>query len=47
MANYLMKVNDDPRFKRWVLSSMISHTYYHNFVTHLLEAAHLFEILHG
>jgi len=44
MANYLMKVNDDPRFRRWVLSSMIGHTYYHNFVTHLLEAAYQREV---
>ena len=44
MANYLMKDNDDPRFKRWVLSSLISHTYYHNFVTHLLEAAYQREV---
>ncbi|MGV8981046.1 M3 family metallopeptidase, partial [Clostridium sp.] len=44
MANYLMKVNDEPRFKRWVLSSMIGHTYYHNFVTHLLEAAYQREV---
>lgn len=44
MANYLMKINDDPRFKRWVLSSMIGHTYYHNFVTHLLEAAYQREV---
>ena len=39
MANYLMKNTEDKRMKRWVLSSMISRTYYHNFVTHLLEAA--------
>lgn len=39
MADHLMKSKDEPRFKRWVLSSMISRTYYHNFVTHLLEAA--------
>ncbi len=39
MAHYLLKTNPDPRFRRWVLSSMVSHTYYHNFVTHLLEAA--------
>ncbi len=39
MANYLKTQKaDDTRFKRWVLSSMISRTYYHNFVTHLLEA---------
>lgn len=44
MANYLMKSNDDPRFKRWVLSSIISRTYYHNFVTHLLEAAYQREV---
>ncbi len=44
MANYLMKKNDEPRFKRWVLSSIISRTYYHNFVTHLLEAAYQREV---
>ncbi|WP_055667213.1 oligoendopeptidase F [Desnuesiella massiliensis] len=44
MANYLMKTNDDLRFRRWVLSSMISRTYYHNFVTHLLEAAYQREV---
>ncbi|WP_347499763.1 oligoendopeptidase F, partial [Proteiniborus sp. DW1] len=38
MANYLMKNTEDKRMKRWVLSSIISRTYYHNFVTHLLEA---------
>ncbi len=44
MANHLMKDNNDPKFKRWVLSSMIGHTYYHNFVTHLLEAAYQREV---
>lgn len=44
MANYLMKTSDDPRLKRWVLSSMVSRTYYHNFVTHLLEAAYQREV---
>jgi len=44
MANYLMKSNDEPRFRRWVLSSMISRTYYHNFVTHLLEAVYQREV---
>lgn len=39
MANHLMKQKQEPRFRRWVLSTMISRTYYHNFVTHLLEAA--------
>ena len=32
-----MKQKDDFRFRRWVLASMIENTYYHNFVTHLLE----------
>ena len=40
MANYLKKTNPDKRFRRWVLSSMISNTYYHNFVTHFIEAAY-------
>lgn len=44
MANYLMKTNSDLRLKRWVLSSIISRTYYHNFVTHLLEAAYQREV---
>ncbi|MDR7855098.1 oligoendopeptidase F [Tissierella sp.] len=44
MANYLMKTMDEPRMKRWVLSSMISRTYYHNFVTHLLEAHYQREV---
>jgi oligoendopeptidase F len=44
MANYLMKNTEDKRMKRWVLSSMISRTYYHNFVTHLLEAHYQREV---
>ncbi|MDR7871138.1 MAG: oligoendopeptidase F [Tissierellaceae bacterium] len=44
MANYLMKNTDDKRMKRWVLSCMISRTYYHNFVTHLLEAHYQREV---
>lgn len=39
MGRYLLKTNDDKRFRRWVLSNVIGNTYYHNFVTHLLEAA--------
>jgi len=38
MAKYLLQQNKDKSFRRWVLSSMISRTYYHNFVTHMLEA---------
>lgn len=44
MAHYLLKTDPDPRFRRWVLSSMVGHTYYHNFVTHLLEAAYQREV---
>ena len=44
MANYLMKNTEDKRMKRWVLSSIISRTYYHNFVTHLLEAHYQREV---
>lgn len=40
MANYLLENSDDPRFKRWVISTIIARTYFHNFVTHLLEAAY-------
>ncbi|MBM7609314.1 oligoendopeptidase F [Lysinibacillus composti] len=40
MANYLLANSSDARFKRWVISTIISRTYYHNFVTHLLEAAY-------
>ena len=39
LANYLMQANpEDKRFRRWVLSSLVSNTYYHNCVTHLREA---------
>lgn len=44
MAHYLLKTSEDPRFRRWVLSNMIGNTYYHNFVTHLLEAAYQREV---
>ncbi|KGR79488.1 oligoendopeptidase F [Ureibacillus manganicus] len=40
MANHLLKSSTDARFKRWVISTIIARTYYHNFVTHLLEAAY-------
>lgn len=44
MANHLIKSNGDARFRRWVYSTMISRTYYHNFVTHLLEASYQREV---
>lgn len=44
MANHLKASANDPRLKRWILSTLISRTYYHNFVTHLLEAAYQREV---
>ncbi len=38
LAHYLTQAKEDKRFRRWVLSSLVSNTYYHNFVTHLREA---------
>lgn len=37
LAKYLMKKDSSPRMKRWVILQLLE-TYYHNFVTHLLEA---------
>ncbi|MGE4342020.1 MAG: oligoendopeptidase F [Bacilli bacterium] len=39
MAKHLISKAQSPREKTWLESVMISRTYYHNFVTHLLEAA--------
>lgn len=44
MAHYLLKTSEDKRFRRWVLANIVSNTYYHNFVTHLLEAAYQREV---
>ena len=38
LAHHLTKTSTDKRFRRWVLSNVVSNTYYHNFVTHLREA---------
>lgn len=37
LSNYLVKNAKDDRTKRMALSLLVSNTYYHNFVTHLLE----------
>jgi len=37
LSNYLIKNAKDDRTKRMALSLLVSNTYYHNFVTHLLE----------
>lgn len=37
LAQYLLAQTEDPKMKRWVILQMMG-TYYHNFVTHMLEA---------
>lgn len=44
VAEDLISKADDDRMKRWVYASMVSRTYYHNFVTHLLEGAYQREV---
>ncbi|SFA81784.1 oligopeptidase F. Metallo peptidase. MEROPS family M03B [Lentibacillus halodurans] len=36
LADHMLAKTDNKRMKRWVISSLLG-TYYHNFVTHLLE----------
>ncbi|MDQ0206013.1 oligoendopeptidase F [Alkalicoccobacillus murimartini] len=36
LGNHLLQSTDDPQMKRWVILQFLG-TYYHNFVTHLLE----------
>ena len=38
-CNTLLKNNQDPGFQAYLISELISRTYFHNMVTHLLEAA--------
>ena len=44
LTGYMSSTSSDPRFRRWVLGNTIGNTYYHNFVTHLLEAAYQREV---
>lgn len=45
VENHLLEqAKEDKRLKRWVLSQMVSKTYYHNFVTHFMEAAYQREV---
>ena len=44
MERYLLNKAKDDREKLWILSTMISKTYYHNFVTHFLEASYQREV---
>ncbi|MCG0237737.1 MAG: oligoendopeptidase F [Firmicutes bacterium] len=36
LAGHLLARTDDPRMRRWILTTLLG-TYFHNFVTHLLE----------
>lgn len=38
LTNFLTKKSDDPTYKRYVITSLLGNTYYHNCVTHFLEA---------
>lgn len=38
-CNTLLKNNPDPAFQAYLISELVSRTYFHNMVTHLLEAA--------
>jgi len=44
LSDYLSEQAEEPRMERSVISKMISKTYFHNFVTHLLEAAYQREV---
>lgn len=44
LANDMLSWSDQPEFQRFVYSTMISRTYYHNMVTHLLEAHYQREV---
>src|SRR5699024_3734007 len=37
LGNHLLNKTNDKRMRRWIISQLLG-TYYHNFVTHLLEA---------
>lgn len=44
LSDSLLKKAEDDRFKRYVYAAIIGNTYYHNCVTHLLEAAYQREV---
>ena len=39
LSDYLEQQSDDPRQKRFTLAHRLTDTYFHNFITHLLEVA--------
>lgn len=44
LTRALLSYTDNDRFTRWVYAAMIENTYYHNFVTHFLEAYYQREV---
>lgn len=44
LTSYLLKTAKSDELKAWVLASMLANTYFHNMVTHLLEAAYQREV---
>lgn len=44
LTHSLLQKSDDPRMQRFAYTKMLTNTYYHNFVTHLLEAAYQREV---
>ncbi|MGX7092861.1 oligoendopeptidase F [Hutsoniella sourekii] len=44
LSNYLIQSSDDPRVQRFARYKMITNTYFHNMVTHLLEATYQREV---
>ena len=44
LTESLQRKSDDDRMDRFVLTKMLTNTYFHNFVTHLLEAAYQREV---
>ncbi|KRM89927.1 oligoendopeptidase F [Liquorilactobacillus cacaonum] len=46
LTHSLLQKNNDPRMQRFAYTKMLTNTYYHNFVTHLLEAAYQREVYH-
>ncbi|MDO4670725.1 MAG: oligoendopeptidase F [Aerococcus sp.] len=44
MAGYLKQTQEDDRTQRFARAQMLTNTYFHNFITHLLEAAYQREV---
>lgn len=44
LTGYLLANGEDDRTQRFALANMLTNTYFHNFITHLLEAAYQREV---